>query len=349
MLNISVKSTAQRQAEAEVDGFRQNLGPFVVAAQTSRAAMVFTDATASGNPIIFANDAFLSMTGYAREEVLGQAFNFLMVRGANQEVLAQIDAAFAGDSQGYFEICDRRKDGSIFWTAIVTNPVQDESGAIVQHFASFVDLTGKRREAEHLRFLLDELNHRTQNTLTSVLAIAAQTLRGKADKALVEAFEGRVLALAKAHTLLGRDNWEAVSLRDVLERILGPFDLENDGLSRFTLEGGEACLAPKAALTLAMVFHELATNAMKYGALSDARGHVLVTWRIAPTPGGDRLTIRWQEGGGPSVVPPSHRGFGSRLIERGLAQDLNGEVHVAYDAAGVTCQIAMPLPPARTG
>ena len=115
--------------------------------------------------------AFLSLTGYDREEVLGQSFNFLMARGADPEALAQVEAAFDGSSDTDLEIRYRRKDGSVFWAALFISPVRDESGDVVQHFASFVDLTRQKQEEDRLRFLLDELNHRTKNMLATVQAL----------------------------------------------------------------------------------------------------------------------------------------------------------------------------------
>jgi PAS domain S-box-containing protein len=343
MPNIVAKTAEQAVAEAEVNDFRRHLGPFVVAAETTRAAMLFTDAAEPGHPIIFANDSFLKLTGYSREEVLGQAFNFLMARGDNHDALARIDEVFAGDSQSQFEMRDRRKDGSTFWSAVCINPVHDESGVVVQHFASFVDLTGPKREAEHLRFLLDELNHRTQNTLATVLAIAGQTLQDEMAAPLFETFQGRILALSRIHSLLGRDNWDAVRLHDLLGRILQPFGLGDEDAPRISVAGDDVCLNPKAALTLAMVFHELATNAAKYGALSKASGRIAIGWIVQQASSGDQMLLRWQESGGPPVALPRRRGFGSYLIEGRLAQELSGEVRIDYEKAGLVCQIVMPL------
>ncbi|MGA3342789.1 MAG: HWE histidine kinase domain-containing protein [Methylocella sp.] len=345
MPNEEDKSGEQKAAEAEIESFRKDLGPFVVATETTRMAMVFTDAKEPGNPIIFANDSFLSLTGHDREEVLGQSFNFLMARGADPEAFAEIEAAFEGSSDRDPEICYRRKDGSVFWVSIYVNPVRDEGGDVVQHFASFVDLTKHKQEKDRLRFLLDELNHRTQNTLATVQAIAVQTLHGVADKEVVDAFEGRILALSKAHGLLGRENWEGVSLRDVIEQILEPFGLQDRRVARFAVDGDDVCLPPKAALTFAMVFHELATNAAKHGALSnDAAGQIDIAWKVEPTPQGERMRLRWQESGGPPVTQPGRKGFGSRLIDSGLAQELDGIVSLDYEPAGVVCQIVMPVP-----
>jgi PAS domain S-box-containing protein len=337
-------SKAQKDAEFEVASFRKGLGPFVVAAETTRMAMVFTDAKESNSPLIFANDSFLSLTGYDREQVLGQSFDFLMARPADPEALAQVEAAFAGGSKSDFEICFRRHDGSTFWAAVFISPVRDKTGDVVQHFASFVDLTEHKQEGERLRSLLDELNHRTQNTLATVQAIARQTLRGAADKRVVDAFEGRILALSKAHGLLGRKHWEAVSLRDVIDQILQPFGLNDCRMARFSVEGDDFRLQPKAALTLAMVLHELATNAAMHGALSNGvTGKIDIAWQVEPTPPGDRIRLRWQESGGPPVTAPSRKGFGSRLFENGPAQALDGEVGLDYEPAGVVCRITIPV------
>jgi PAS domain S-box-containing protein len=339
------KSKAQKAAESDVDSFRKDLGPFVVAAETTRMAMVFTDAKGANHPLIFANDSFLSLAGYDREEVLGQSFDFLLGRPAGPDELAQVKATFAGSSKNDFEICFHRKDGSTFWAAVFISPILDKAGDVVQHFASFVDLSKHKEEQDHLRLLLGELNHRTQNTLATVQAIAMQTLRGAASKEVVDAFEGRILALSTAHSLLGRKLWAIVGLRDVVDQILQPFGLNDSRVTRFSVAGKDVGLEPKAALTLAMVFHELATNAAKHGALSNgAPGKIDITWQAEPALKGDRIQLRWQESGGPLVTPPSRKGFGSRLIEGGLAQELGGEVRLYYEPAGMVCQISMPIP-----
>jgi PAS domain S-box-containing protein len=144
-------SKEQKTAEVEVESFRKNLGPFVVAAETTRMAMVFTDAAKANHPFVFANESFLSLTGYDRKEVLGQSFDFLMVRPLDNEALAQAEAAFAGSSESGFDIRFRRKDGRLFWGAVFISPVRNRAGDIVQHFASFVDLTKHIQEKDRLR------------------------------------------------------------------------------------------------------------------------------------------------------------------------------------------------------
>src|SRR3954451_20701622 len=303
MPNGENKSGEQKIVEAEVERFRKDLGPFVVAAETTRMAMVFTDAKGPDNPIIFANNSFLSLTGYDREEVLGQSFNFLMARGTDPEVMTRVKAKFDGSSTSDLEIRYHRKDDSAFWATLFISPVRNESGAVVQHFASFVDLTKQKQEEDCFGFLLDELNHRTKNMLATVQAIAVQTLRGTTDEKVIDAFEGRILALSKAHSLLGRENWDGVGLCDVIDQILQPFGLNDPRRSRLSVEGDHVRLQPKMVLTLALVFHELATNAAKHGALSnDAAGQIDIAWQVEPTPQGDRMRLRRQESGGPRVT-----------------------------------------------
>ena len=341
------KSGEQRTAEAEVEGFKDELGPFVVAAETTRMPMMFTDAKAPGHPISFVNQAFLDLTGYDEHEVLGQSFDFLMGQGTDPEELAEIQTAFRGGRSLEPQVRYRLKGGAVIWVRLLISEVRDAAGGVVQHFASFVDITRHRTEEDRLRLLLDEVNHRTQDTLATVLAIAKQTLRGAGDPVVAALFEGRVLALSQVHALLGGTEWGVVSLRDVIERILQPFGLDDLAAARFTVVGGDVRLPPKAALTLAMVLHELATNAAKHGALLADTGRIGIDWQVEPdgdgdNSGGGRLCLRWQESGGPRVVPPTRRGFGSRLFQRGLEQELDGEVHLEYEPGGVLCQIAMP-------
>jgi PAS domain S-box-containing protein len=304
---------------------------------------VFTDANTSGNPIIFANDSFRRLTGYSREEVLAQDFNFMMDGSEKCVSLAQIEIVCADSDHKGLEFRCRHKEGSFFWATIFINPVKDKNARVIEHFASFIDCTERKQEIERLHFLLNELNHRTQNTLATVLAIARQTLRGVVSQEVVGAFEGRILALSKAHKLLGRKNWDRLSLHDVIGQILQPFGFADDRATRFSVKGSDVRLQPKAALSFAMLFHELATNAVKHGSLSNACGRVDIASQVETTAEGDRLQLRWRESGGPTVRPRVRAGFGSRLIESGLARELDGEVSLDYEPAGVFCQIAMPL------
>ena len=281
MPTITIKSEEQKDAEADVERVHDDLGPFVVAAETTRMAMVFTNAKETGNPIIFANDSFLSLTGYDREEVLGQSFNFLMAHASDARSLATIASEFEGSSAGGSEIRYRRKDGSEFWAAIFISPVRDERGDVVQHFASFADLTKHREEEAHSRRLIDELNHRVKNTLSTVQSIVWQVLRATSDaKAIRDAIESRLSALSRSHDLLTRKNWESAGLLDVVNDALEPFGVTGGRAQRIVITGENILFPPKATLALGIAFNELATNAMKYGAFSNGAGSVLIDWKI---------------------------------------------------------------------
>jgi PAS domain S-box-containing protein len=347
MSEIPSKSEEQNDAEAEVDRFRKDLGPFVVAAETTRMAMVFTDAKAPDNPIIFANDSFLSLTGYEREELLGRDFSFLLARGADPEARAQLAAEFEGCSDSGWENDYRRKDGSEFWAATFISPVRDESGAVVQHFASLVDLTKHKHEQAHSRTLIDELNHRVKNTLATVQSIVWQALRKTSDPEVIrESIESRLFALSRSHDLLTCENWEGAGLLDVVDAALEPFRVADGRAERLVITGKNIRLTPKATLALGVAFHELATNAVKHGAFSDDTGSILIGWTIEPSPEGNRLVLRWREKDGPPVAPPSRRGFGSRVIERGLAHELEAVVDLDYRTDGLICTIDIPAPQA---
>ena len=190
-------------------------------------------------------------------------------------------------------------------------------------------------EAERQHLLTRELNHRIKNSLAIVQAIALQTLgKGKVEPGAMEAFEERLFALARAHDLLTRLDWRSASLEDLIVTATAPFD---DG-ARFKIAGPPAGLAPRQAVAISLGLHELATNALKYGALSAAGGTIAISWTVED----GRIHLSWSESGGPRVDPPAASGFGTRLLERGLAGELFGNVRLAWHPAGLHCDIETP-------
>ncbi len=226
-------------------------------------------------------------------------------------------------------------------------PHRDAEGRIVRWFGTNTDISGEREAAARQQLLMDELNHRVKNTLATVQSIAAQLLKGTSDVELRETFDGRLVALSRTHDLLARDSWEAAPLRDLLLQEFEPYRSEEG--TRFVVEGPDLGLNPKAALTLGMAFHELATNAAKYGALSKPAGQVRVTWEVSRASGPRALRLKWVETGGPPVKKRRHKGFGSTLIERGLSLELGGEVRVEFDPSGLICTMEIPLAAAGGG
>ena len=345
MPEITKKSDEQKGAEAEVESFRKNLGPFVVAAETTRMAMVFTDATEPHNPIIFANDSFLSLTGYDREEVLAKSFNFLMAHGADAKALARIQNEFEGKSNSGTEVLYRRKDKSEFWAGLFISPVRDASGDIVQYFASFVDLTKHKDDEAKSKLLIDELNHRVKNTLSTVQSIVWQAMRtGSEPKVVQEAIESRLFALSRSHDLLTRENWESAGLYDIVHDALEPFAVAGGRRERIVLKGENIRFPPPAALALGIVFNELATNAAKYGALSNEAGSIQIEWAEESPSEGARIRLQWKEKDGPPVETPSRKGFGTRVVERGLSHELESTVHLDFQPGGLACTMTIPIP-----
>nr|WP_210301829.1 HWE histidine kinase domain-containing protein [Methylobacterium brachythecii] len=206
-----------------------------------------------------------------------------------------------------------------------------------------VMLAAEKVAAEHQRLLIDELNHRVKNTLATVQSIAMQTLRNADDTEQAnEALEQRLLGLSRAHDVLTRENWDGADLHEVVTQAIAPF--RDRAGRRFQVEGPSVRLNPRMSLAIAMALQELATNAVKYGALSNADGVVAIAWTSEAVSGGDQhLRFCWHEQGGPPVAQPKRRGFSSRLIERSLARDLDGSVEIAFEPSGVVCRIEAPV------
>lgn len=341
------KDAKQRVAEAEVDEFRQDLGPFVVAAETTRMAMAFTDAGKPNNPIIFANDSFLRLTGYDRDEVLAQSFNFLLASPTNDGTMRRIESCFEPGAEDSPEIHYRRKDGSEFWATLFVQPVTNDDGEVVQHFISLVETTRYVLAQQNAAMLIDELNHRVKNTLATVQSIVTQAVRNSSDPQIVrESIETRIAALSRSHDLLGREKWDGAGLRDLVDEALAPFSAPEGRAKRFTIEGENIRLSPKAALALGIALNELATNAVKYGAFSNESGTISISWKMENEADGRWLCLHWREQNGPPVVSPIRKGFGSRVIEQGLAHELQSKVNIAFDPDGIVCTIFVPAPQA---
>lgn len=224
-------------------------------------------------------------------------------------------------------------------------PVFDESGQVSGIFVEGHDVTeahllqqSEQRQGRRLRLLVDELNHRVKNTLAIVQGLARQTFRGSEEMTAANAtFSGRLFALAAAHDVLTTEHWEDADLGDIFRETL---KAHANGPGRCRVEGPVVRVSPQTAVTFAMVTHELATNAHKYGALSAESGWVDLTWHLL----GRHLVVRWEERGGPVVVVPANTGFGSKMIKRALAGEPGGSVILDFAPAGVVCELSVSLP-----
>jgi PAS domain S-box-containing protein len=345
MPNIKSKSEEQEVAEADVEHHRRDLGPFVVAAETTRMAMIFTDAKEATNPIVFANDSFLTLTGFERAEILGQSFSSLLAARTDADMAAQVSAVFEGSPDTDPEVHCRRKDGSDLWASVFVSPVRDKNGELLQHFVSFVDLTKHKRAQAHSNMLIDELNHRVKNTLATVQSIVWQALRKSKDaKVIGESIQARLSALSRSHDLLTREKWASAGLRDIVMDALEPFGVSGALAERLVIRGKNIRLSPRVVLALGIAFNELATNAVKYGAFSNEAGSIEITWTVIPSLDSDRVRLNWKEQAGAPVSPPVHKGFGLQVIERGLPQELGGLVNLDFQPGGLVFTLDFPAP-----
>jgi two-component sensor histidine kinase/PAS domain-containing protein len=205
------------------------------------------------------------------------------------------------------------------------------------------DITESKLAEERQAILLHELNHRVKNTLATVQSVATMTRRSaqQGDPAAWDALMGRIHGLAKTHDLLTESQWQGALLTDMLNNELEPY--QDSMRQRIRLRGPKVSLQPSAVLALGLAIHELATNATKYGSLSAPDGKVNVMWAVTPTLNPPMLIVEWMESGGPRVAPPAHQGFGTKLIQRGLAQQLGGEIKLDFRPEGIRCVVTFPL------
>lgn len=217
-------------------------------------------------------------------------------------------------------------------------PIFDGDGRVSGIFVSGMDVTDRILAHEQQRLLMDELNHRVKNMLATVSAIADNTLRNsQGESDFVETFQSRLMALSRTHTALTQGQWQGADLHGLLEAEFEPYGIGQ----RVILTGERLQLTPHSTLSLGMVFHELAINAAKYGALLAPDGQLDIQWqRLTET--NSPLVLDWRESGGPAALPPKRRGFGSRLVERSVTRDLHGALTVEYGADGLHYRIVLP-------
>lgn len=270
----------------------------------------------------------------------------------HSEDRARVEAAIRGatESGGFYHVEYRLPDREATerWVEGKGRAFCDESGRPVRMAGICMNISERKQSERTLEFLLHELEHRVKNMLAVVQSLASQTMRSSASyESFKEAFRGRLAGLADAHGLLASGRWQGAELSDLIIAELSPW--QDPGGGRLDLAGPPVVLAPKAALTLGMVFHELATNAIKHGALSSADGRIEVRWSIDSLPRSRSLRLTWTEREGPPVQPPNRSSFGTQLIERSVAYELAGEVRLDFRVEGLCCELGFPLAPPAAG
>lgn len=299
--------------------------------------MVVADARQPDYPIVLANQAFLDLTGYSSDEIVGRNCRFLQGRSTAASDVAEVRSAIADGRSTTVELLNYRKDGTAFWNQLHLSPIRDEAGDIAYFFASQVDVTEYRKvqvlEASEHRLLM-EVDHRAKNVLAVVNSVVRLT-RSEDPAQYAAAVQRRVEALAYAHELLADRGWQEVDLRDVIQRQVQRFARSGIELS------GPPLLIPAAIVQpVALVIHELATNAASHGALSKPEGHLTIEWERLDGNRGFRLL--WQETGGPQPKVDPREGFGTVMMMAMVEKQLLGQVERQWSDDGVTVRLEVP-------
>lgn len=288
------------------------------------------------------NEAYSELVG--RRDIAGRRVAEALPEVVSQGFVAILDGvlssgrAFVADG---LKIMLRDQAGEMRerYLDFVYQPTFDRSGAVTGIFVQGYDVTNQVMAARQREVLTGELEHRVRNTLAMVTAIVDQTFRSTETKeAAHDVLKGRIVALTHAHDILSRTSWRDAAITDVVKAALAPHQTPEN---RIRQTGPALPITARQSLSLSLALHELATNALKYGALSAATGIVEVTWAEDMTDRGARLRFKWEESGGPPVKAPTRRGFGTRLIEQMLAADFGAEVRIDYRPTGVVCELTL--------
>ncbi len=276
--------------------------------------------------------------GYTAAEAIGNPVTMLIPDNQVNDEPKIIASIQRGEKIDHYETVRRRKDGTLIDISLTVSPIKNAQGKIIGASKIARDITQQRRAQEQQNLILNEIKHRIRNTLATVQAISAQTMRSATAEER-SAFAARLRTLAAAHDLLTLEKWNQASLSEVVGKALDPFVEEHR--ARFDSYGPNLSLNANNALLVAMALHELATNAVKYGSLSNKRGSVQIAWNVLPG-NADRMRLTWREAGGPAVTPPSRKGFGSLLIEMAF-QDRGGSSRIDFDPQGLVCTLELDL------
>ena len=275
--------------------------------------------------------------GYMAEEIIGKSIKVLIPREYHAEEDTILDRLRRGERIEHYETIRQRKHGSLINVSLTVSPVADPQGKIVGASKIARDITERKRIEAQISLLAREAEHRTKNILATVQATVHLTQSETID-GFKSAIEGRIQALANVHALFVESRWEGAHLNNLVTQELSPYCQDVEARTR--IEGPDLLLEPYAAQTIAITLHELATNAAKYGALSVPDGRVHVAWS-----GGEKahLILRWTETGGPLVTSPTRKGFGTRVMERMIREQLKGKMQFDWRAEGLVCEIVLPV------
>jgi len=274
--------------------------------------------------------------GYLEQDVIGKPITMLIPEQHRDEEARILERIRSGERIDHFETVRQRKDGTLVSISLTVSPITDHAGRIVGASKIARDITEQKRREEQINLLAREADHRTKNLLALAQATVHLT-NGETAAELKSAIEGRLRALANAHTLLAQSRWAGADLRHLVLEELSPYCAEDGARAR--IEGPELMLEQQPAQAIALALHELTTNAVKYGALSIPSGRIDLTWHLQSI---NRLALRWVESGGPQIASPTRQGFGTRVVTR-ICEQLNGALKFDWRADGLICDIAIDI------
>ena len=308
----------------------------LVAVERTRMPMVVTDPRLPDNPIVLANHAFLELTGYSPEEVIGRNCRFLQGSKTDREEVANIRQGLADGSDFTVELLNYRKDGTSFWNELFVSPVHADDGTLLYYFASSKDIS-KRRQARELELeehrLLLEVDHRAKNALALVQGFVRLSCADDPE-VYAASVQSRVDAIARAHNMLSLHGWRGVPLASLITG-----EAESYGSRRVIADGPEVLVGSRQVQPLALVFHELLSNAAKHGALTSDEGKVLINWHHED----NELEVAWREIGGPPPPEQRPRHLGSMLIAQTIQRQLNGKAMFDWQPSGLEAEFAFAV------
>jgi PAS domain S-box-containing protein len=292
--------------------------------------------------VLSVNEFGARQLGYAPAELVGRSV-LQLIHEEDREAARRHLAACAATPEAVAatELRKVRRDGSIIWVREAARAVRQNVGQQTVILVVCEEITERKRAEEQQSLLVAELDHRVKNVLATVAVVASRTSEhtGSASD-FIEALDRRLQSMAEAHSLLSRNRWRGVSLADLVAQELAPYATSDNA----TVEGSTICLSPGATQAVAMVLHELATNAAKYGALSTPHGRVSVRWhRLSDEGAPARLRLEWQEADGPAVTAPAQPGYGTSVIRDLIPYELGGTVELEFNTNGVRCTIEIAV------
>jgi PAS domain S-box-containing protein len=276
--------------------------------------------------------------GYTAEEMIGRSITALIPSDRHDEERSILEQIRRGERIDHYETVRQRKDGALIDVSITISPLRDRKGEVVGASKVARDITERKRSQSRLDMLARELQHRTKNLFAVVQAVVTRSFAGKKSVEEAEAaVVNRLRSLAQTHAMLMEKDWQGADLAAVVNAELSPY------AGRVRIAGPTVTLSGQAAQNFALALHELATNAAKYGALSNPDGRVHVAWSVVKGDGTDFLRFRWEEHGGPPVAQPARRGFGSAVLEQVMGEYVENPPLIDFAPGGIRYELSGPL------